>query len=69
MARVHPYQSGRIDYGVGDWAIVDTDFTTPNSINVPSDPKPTVPIQIFSSAMVLLAEIDDYVYLTFTQLV
>lgn len=67
MVLIHPYQSGRIDYGVGDWAIVDTDFTTPNSINVPSDPKPTVPIQIFSSAMVLLAEIDDYLYLTFTR--
>lgn len=67
MTIIHPYQSSRVDYGVDDWAIVDTDFTTPNSINVLSDPKPIVPLQIYSAAMVYLGAIDDYVFFTFSR--
>jgi hypothetical protein len=67
MAIIQPYQSGRADYGVDDFAVVDTDFTVEGSIHVQSDPKPTVPIQFFSAAMVLVAEIDDYIYFTFNE--
>jgi hypothetical protein len=64
---VLPFESGIADYGVADFATVDMDYTSLNDLNVTYAPKPIIPVQIYSAAMVLLATIDDYQYFTWTE--
>ena len=59
---VLPFQSSRAGLGVAGYMLAGADFTPYTDFIGTYDPKPIIPIQIFTAAMVYRGVIDDYEY-------
>lgn len=64
MTIIQPYESSVIDWGVDDYMVVDEDYTDIHQTYI--TPK-SVPVEIYSSAMVYLGILDDYSYFKFQE--